>query len=110
MEHMPLYHIHRMKEQPRAQFRFAPHAAGVTPVKPRDYEPGGDVEAAGWYAAWNALKDTPQALEVGDLLEMEDGDLRVFKYVGFEEARWTLPELRQMEMATAGPEQSAPVC
>ena len=32
------------------------------------------------------------ALQVGDLLEGEDGRLRICKYVGFEPAQWVLPE------------------
>jgi hypothetical protein len=29
---------------------------------------------------------------VGDILETEDGQLRICKYVGFEPAQWVLPE------------------
>ncbi len=29
---------------------------------------------------------------MGDLLETEDGQLRICKYVGFEPAQWVLPE------------------
>jgi hypothetical protein len=89
---MPVYRIHRLKSNPRQQFRWAPHTIGTTGVKPRDYEGAGVVEAAGTYAAWTALRGTDQALEVGDLLEAEDGRLSIFKYVGFEEAVWVLPE------------------
>jgi hypothetical protein len=38
------------------------------------------------------MKDAGTPLEVGDLLESEDGGLRVFKYVGFEEAQWLVVE------------------
>jgi hypothetical protein len=89
---MPVYRIHRLKPNPRQQFRWAPHTIGTTGVKPRDYEGAGVVEAPGAYAAWTALRGTDQALEVGDLLEAEDGALSIFKYVGFEEARWVFPE------------------
>jgi hypothetical protein len=89
---MPVYRIHRLKPHPRQQFRWAPHTIGSTGVKPRDYEGAGVVEAAGMYAAWTALRGTDQALDVGDLLEAEDGKLSIFKYVGFEEAVWVLPE------------------
>jgi hypothetical protein len=89
---MPVYRIHRLKFNPRQQFRWAPHTIGASGVKPRDYEGAGVVEAAGTYAAWTALRGTDQALEVGDLLEAEDGKLSIFKYVGFEEASWVLPE------------------
>jgi hypothetical protein len=89
---MPVYRIHRLKPNPRQQFRWAAHTIGTSGVKPRDYEGAGVVEAPGAYAAWTALRGTDQALEVGDLLEAEDGKLSIFKYVGFEEARWVLPD------------------
>lgn len=89
---MPVYRIHRLKFNPRQQFRWAAHTIGTSGVKLRDYEGAGVVEAAGTYAAWTALRGTDQALEVGDLLEAEDGQLSIFKYVGFEEASWVLPE------------------
>jgi hypothetical protein len=81
-----------MKEHPRQQFRWQPHTSGVTNVKPRDYEAGEPVEGNSPYGVWMALRETEQALQVGDLLETESGELLVFKYVGFEEARWVLPE------------------
>ena len=40
------------------------------------------------------MKDTGAPLEVGDLLETQDGILRIFKFVGFEEAQWLLPEAK----------------
>jgi hypothetical protein len=89
---MPVYRIHRLKPNPRQQFRWAPHTIGTTGVKPRDYEAAGSVEAPGNYAAWNTLRGTDRALDVGDLLEAEDGKLSIFKYVGFEEANWVIPE------------------
>jgi len=61
-------------------------------VKPKDYEPGTSVEAASPYALWMELRDSEHALQVGDLLESDAGELRIFKYVGFEEARWFVPE------------------
>ena len=91
---MPLYKIHRMKEHPRQSFRWAAHAAGVAAVKPRDYEPAGELEAPSAYAAWSRLQNTDQSLDVGDLLEDEAGVLRIFKFVGWEEARWQLPEVQ----------------
>ena len=63
-------------------------------VKPRDYEPGEFVEAASPYAAYFALRDSARPLEVGDLLEAENGSLRICKFVGFEEAHWVQPELK----------------
>jgi hypothetical protein len=104
---MPTYHIHRLKDHLRQQVRFAPHVSGTALVKPRDYqipdqaarEPapegaGETVEAPTPYAAFFALRDTPSPLEVGDLLETADGHLCIFKFVGFEEAQWVLPEAK----------------
>ncbi len=89
---MPAYQIHRLKETPRQQFRWAPHTSGVTIVKPKDYQPGAVIEAASPYAAWMALRDAAEPLEVGDLLELPGAELRIYKYIGFEEARWWVPE------------------
>jgi hypothetical protein len=93
---MPVYQIHRLKDLPRQQFRWAPHTSGVTVVKPKDYEPKhgeecATVEAATPYAAWVALRGSSTPLDIGDILETE-GELRILKYVGFEEARWYVPE------------------
>lgn len=98
---MPLYQIHRMKDLPRQQFRWAPHTSGVTVVKPRDYEPTATVEAATAYAAWIALRGSDMPLDIGDILEAE-GELRILKYVGFEEARWFVPEPAPVSAAEAG--------
>ena len=89
---MPLYRIYRMKDSPRQQFRWAPHVAGAASVKARDYEQLGDVMAHNEYDAWQSLKEAGSPLQVGDLLEGENGQLRVCKYVGFEPAQWYLPE------------------
>jgi hypothetical protein len=89
---MPAYQIHRLKESQRQQFRWAPHTSGVTIAKPKDYEKGALAEAITPYAVWLALRDTDEQLQVGDLLELENGDLRIYKYIGFEEARWFVPE------------------
>ena len=91
---MAAYRIYRMKETARQQFRWAPHTIGVTLAKPKDYEQIHAVDASGPYAVWIQLKDTAQALEVGDILEVESGELRIYKYVGFEEARWLIPEVK----------------
>jgi hypothetical protein len=91
---MPTYRIHRMKPTPRQSFRWAAHTAGTAAVKPRDYEPDGEVEAASPYNAWAMLAGADRPLQVGDLLENPDGELRICKYVGFEEARWVLPEVK----------------
>ena len=99
---MPLYRIYRMKESSRQQFRWAPHTIGITRAKPKDYEEIHAVEAPNVYAAWMSLKDTERALEVGDILESEAGDLRIYKYVGFEEAQWQLPEPKPVVEGTQG--------
>ncbi|HEY2845718.1 MAG TPA: hypothetical protein VGJ09_18805 [Bryobacteraceae bacterium] len=97
---MQTYRIHRLKEHLRQQVRFAPHVSGIATVKPRDYQlppPGEEAaevsfEAASPYAAFFALRDAGTPLEVGDLLEAENGSMRIFKFVGFEEAQWVVPE------------------
>jgi len=96
---MPAYQIYRLKEIPRQQFRWAPHTPGVTIVKLKDYEPGPIVEAATPYALWLALRESDQAIAVGDLIEVvgdqnvpQGGEFRIFKYIGFEEAQWYVPE------------------
>ncbi len=61
-------------------------------VKSKDYDPGAKVDASSPYAAWMALRESGDALQVGDLLELENGELRIFKYIGFEEARWYVLE------------------
>jgi hypothetical protein len=93
---MPDYQIHRLKETQRQQFRWAPHTPGVTIVKLKDYEAGPVVEAATPYALWLALRESDKAIAVGDLIEVlgdvPGGELRILKYIGFEEARWYVPE------------------
>ena len=89
---MVTYRIHRLKEHLRRQFRFAPHVSGCASVKPRDYEAAQSIQATSPYQAFFALRDGGTPLEVGDLLEAADGTLRIFKFVGFEEAVWVLPE------------------
>jgi len=93
---MSTYRIHRLKEHLRRQFRYAPHVAGRAQVKRRDYEAGDTVEATSPYQAFFTLRDGGTPLEVGDLLEMGDGALRIFKFVGFEEAAWALPEAKAL--------------
>ena len=103
---MPLYRIFRMRDSRRQSFRLAPHTLGLSMVKPTDYEPDGEVEASSPYAAWVALRDTDRAMDVGDLLEFNDGQLRLCKYVGFEEAQWQIPEVKsglETEPLASGP-------
>ena len=89
---MPAYHIHRLKDAQRQQFRWAPHTSGISTVKPKDYEKEAVVEASGLYSAWEELRSTGRALQVGDILELDGGSLHICKYIGFEEARWFVPE------------------
>jgi hypothetical protein len=92
---MPSYRIHRLRDHLHQSFRQAPHVSGSANVKPRDYYEAVDsIEAASPYAAFFALKETAAPLAPGDLLESENGALRIFKFVGFEEAQWVLPEAK----------------
>ncbi|MGO9230092.1 MAG: hypothetical protein ACLQKA_12920 [Bryobacteraceae bacterium] len=89
---MALYRIFRMKDAARQQFRLAPHVSGAVSVKPKDFEQLGQVEGQNEYDAWRASREAGESLQVGDLLESEDGRLRICKFVGFEPAEWVLPE------------------
>jgi hypothetical protein len=91
---MPSYRIHRLKDHLRPGFRSAPHVIGMASVKPREYEPGDSIEAPSPYAAFFRLRDSGTPLEVGDVLELENGSIRICKFVGFEEAQWVLPEAK----------------
>jgi hypothetical protein len=107
---MAKFRIYRMKESVRQHFRWAPHVSGAANVKARDYEPAGEIDAAGEYDAWSRLRASPDPLAVGDLLESESGALRICKYVGFESAAWVLPEAKSIPEVTAGQtSQPAPV-
>ena len=89
---MPSFRIHRLRSHLRQQFRYGPHVRGAASVKPRDYEAGGSLEASSHYAAFFALRQAGTPLDVGDLLENPRGGLSIFKYVGFEDAQWAVPE------------------
>jgi hypothetical protein len=91
---MPSYRIHRLKDHLRQYFRHAPHVSGAASVKPRDYNPGSEVEAKSPYAAYFELRRSSTPLEPGDVLESDAGELRIYKFVGFEEARWVIPEAK----------------
>ena len=95
-----------MKESARQQFRWAPHSGGITILKPRDFEQSGEVEAKNSYEAWSALRGAEGELQVGDVLESEAGELRICKYVGFEQARWLVPEPVQAVEQDAPAEQA----
>jgi hypothetical protein len=110
---MPLFRIHRMKDLPRQQFRWAPHVSGAANVKSKDYElPGGAepevIEAENEYAAWASLRAAEKPLAVGDVLEIESGALRICKYVGFDDARWFVPEPHPAAQASAAPAEPQP--
>ena len=100
---MAVYRIYRMKEVPQQQFRWAPHVGGCAAVKPKDYELRGQVEALHEYDAWRALRESGEPLAVGDLLELDNGHLRICKYVGFEPAEWMLPEAKHAPEAEPEP-------
>jgi hypothetical protein len=93
------YRIHRLKDVPRENFRWAPHTGGLAIVRSKDYDLDGEVEATSPYAVWKALLAENQALRPGDLLEVGQidevpGQLYIAKYIGFEPASWYLPEPR----------------
>ena len=103
---MPSYRIYRLRDHLRQSFRQAPHVSGTAAIKPRDYhlpaadapqEEGERLDAPTPYAAYFTLKDSPAPLQPGDLLESEAGQLRIYKFVGFEEAQWVLPEVKPAE-------------
>ena len=91
---MPSYRVHHLKDHLRQTFRFAAHTAGTANVKPRDYTPGGAIEAKSVYAAYFELRGSETPIQPGDLLETETGELSIFKFIGFEPAQWVLPEPR----------------
>jgi hypothetical protein len=93
---MPNYRIYRMKDSPRQQFRWAPHLSGSVSLKPKDYDLRGEVQARHEYDAWQLMRESEDPLAVGDLLETEEGQLRICKYVGFEPAEWVLPEPKHL--------------
>lgn len=91
---MPVYRIFRMKEHERQRFRMAPHTSGATMVKPNNFQEEGTVEAASFYAAWAQMKEGETALAIGDILLAPSDEMRILKYIGFEEARWLIPEAK----------------
>jgi len=95
---MPLYRIHRIKETQAENFRWAAHTGGLAVVKAKDYEEGvEELNAATPYAAWKMLGEENRPLRPGDLVETvhpeaSAGDLQIVKYIGFEPAKWYVPE------------------
>ena len=98
---MVSFKIHRLREHVSSQFRWAPHTSGPATVKQRDYEIVGEVESTSAYALFNQLRGTPNALRVGDLLELPDGSLKIFKFVGLEDASWFVPPIKPEVSAEA---------
>ena len=115
---MPSYRVHRLRDHLRQPFRSAPHVSGTANIKSRDYVPGWIPEepaaeftgetlsAASPYAAYFERQDSAEPLQPGDVLEDENGALRIFKFVGFEEARWVLPESPPVQPAAGEPAQA----
>ena len=91
---MPVYRIFRMKDYERQKFRWAPHTSGATMVKPIHFEERGSVDAPNVYTAWAHMKESDQPLDIGDLLAGPNDELRILKYVGFEQAQWIIPEVK----------------
>jgi hypothetical protein len=95
---MALYRIHRIKQTPAENFRWAAHTGGLAVVKAKDYEGAAEeLEAVTPYAAWKMLEEEKRPLRPGDLLETVSGaggsgDLQIVKYIGFEQAKWYVPE------------------
>lgn len=95
---MPLYRIHRLKETQAENFRWAAHTGGLAVVKAKDYDAGvEELQAVTPYAAWKMLGEENRPLRPGDLLETVHpetgaGDLQIVKYIGFEPAKWYVPE------------------
>ena len=89
---MASYRIFRLKDHVRQNFRWTPHLSGLSQVKPRDYEAEVILEGESLYAVWASLRGTPQELLIGDVIEIDTDELRIVKYVGFEQAKWIVPE------------------
>jgi hypothetical protein len=107
---MPRYRIYYLKESQRQHFRNAPPAPGPLKIKLKDYQEGGEIEAASPYAAWKQIQGTEDRplIGVGDVLETDTGALYVCRWAGFEEAQWRLPEEPAAMTAPAGPGDTAP--
>jgi hypothetical protein len=94
---MARYRIHRIKETPLENFRWALQIGGLAVAKPKDYELDREIEASSPYAAWKLLRAEGHSLRVGDILECVHpegaaGRLVIAKYIGFEPAQWFVPE------------------
>lgn len=90
------YRIHRIKDAPQENFRWAAHTGGLAVVKLKDYDPAEEIESASPYAAWIERRDAGAPIRPGDLVEALDGQgqtaaLLIAKYIGFEPAQWFIP-------------------
>ena len=83
-----------MKEYARLSFRAAPHTSGETAVKLKDYVEADSIEAVNTYEAWELLRATELPLQVGDILETELGAIKICKYIGFDDAKWIVPDVK----------------
>lgn len=110
---MVRYRIHRIKEIPGENFRWAAHTGGAAIVKSKDYDLDREVEAHTLYGAWKTLLTQGQPLRPGDLLEICPADgtlgqLHIAKYIGFEPASWYTPEKRPVSATNTGPGSEPP--
>lgn len=109
---MPRYRIHRMKDAPRENFRWAPHTGGAAVLKARDYDAVEEIEAGNPYELWKTMAERGHSLHPGDVLERLDlensstensGQLQITKYIGFEPARWFVPDPKPDSLESPAP-------
>jgi hypothetical protein len=90
-----------MKDAPRENFRWAAHTGGAAVLKVKDYDAAEEMEASNPYELWKTMAERGDSLHPGDVLERLDlensstensGHLQITKYVGFEPARWFVPD------------------
>jgi hypothetical protein len=109
---MARYRVHRIRETQKENFRWSVHMGGTAIVKAKDYELGEEIEANTPYAAWQDLQMEGTPLSAGDILETLSDDsvpkLQIAKYIGFEPAKWFVPEPK-CEAATPSPEAVVPI-
>jgi hypothetical protein len=113
---MPRYRIHRIKDAPRENFRWAPHTGGLAIVKVKDYDAAEEIDAANPYESWNLMREDSHPLRPGDLLELIGGSdplpaglgaLQIVKYIGFDPAQWFVPEPKPAPNSPANDTASA---
>jgi len=69
---------------------MAPHVSGAVFGEAKDFEQLGQVEGLHEYDAWRAAREAGDPLQVGDLLESDDGRLRICN-TWIRTAEWALP-------------------